>query len=144
MRGGGLSLIWNTHFDDQIQAAREKAAKLGRERVAALDTKLPLILPGDLNAAGGTNAACKILTARGFFADTWMTVKERKGEGLNTSHGFQAIRRNGVCIGWILTRGDSVADFAEIVTFQLQNSWAGPWFIGGQRQCGPDRKLAGL
>ena len=49
--------LWNTHFDDQIQAAREQAAKLVRERVAALDTKLPLILTGDFNAAGGTTSA---------------------------------------------------------------------------------------
>ena len=110
-------LLWNTHFDDQIQAAREQAAKLVRERVAALETNLPLILTGDFNAAGGTNAAYKILTAGGFFADTWMTARERKGEGLNTSNGFQAIGRNGVRIDWILTRGEVVADSTEIVTF---------------------------
>lgn len=109
--------LWNTHFDDQIQAAREKAAKLVRERVAALDTKLPLILTGDFNAAGGTNKAYNILTAGGFFADTWMTAKERKGEGLNTFNGFEAVRRDGVRIDWILTRGDVVADSTEIVTF---------------------------
>jgi endonuclease/exonuclease/phosphatase family metal-dependent hydrolase len=109
--------LCNTHFDDQIQAAREKAAKLLRERVAALDTKLPLILTGDFNAAGGTNEAYKILTAGGFFADTWMTARERKGEGLDTFNGFKVIRRNGVRIDWILTRGDVVADSTEIVTF---------------------------
>jgi endonuclease/exonuclease/phosphatase family metal-dependent hydrolase len=109
--------LCNTHFDDQIQAAREKAAKLLRERVAALDTKLPLILTGDFNAAGGTNEAYKILTAGGFFADTWMTARERKGEGLDTFNGFKAIMRNGVRIDWILTRGNVVADSTEIVTF---------------------------
>ena len=98
-------LLWNTHFDHEVQVAREKAAKLVRERVAALDTRLPIILTGDFNAAGGTNAAYKILTDDGFFADTWMTAKERRGEGIATFNSFKAIQRNGVRIDWILTRG---------------------------------------
>jgi len=109
--------LWNTHFDNDNQAAREKSAKLVRERVAALDTKLPLILTGDFNAAGGTNQAYKILTSDSFFSDTWVTAKARKGEGLGTSNGFKAIRRNGVRIDWILTRGEFTVDSAEIVTF---------------------------
>jgi endonuclease/exonuclease/phosphatase family metal-dependent hydrolase len=120
--------FWNTHFDHQVQAAREKAAKLVRERVAALDTKLPLILTGDFNAAAGTNAAYKILTADAFFADTWMTARERKGEGINTSNGFQAIRPNGVRIDWILTRGDVVTDSAEIVTFSRNGQFPSDHF----------------
>ena len=53
----------------------------------------------------------------GFFADTWMTAKERKGEGISTSNGFKAVRRNGVRIEWILTGGAFTVDSAEIVTF---------------------------
>lgn len=109
--------LWNTHFDNESQAAREKSATLIRERVAALDTALPVILTGDFNAAGGTNQACKILTHDGFFSDTWVTAKERKGEGLNTFNGFQTIRRSGVRIDWILTRGTFAVDFAAIETF---------------------------
>ena len=96
--------------------------------MAALDTKLPLILTGDFNAVGGTNAAYKILTARGFFADTWMTARERQGEGLNTSNGFKAIRRNGVRIDWILTRGGVVADSTEIVTFSRNGQFPSDHF----------------
>ena len=120
--------LWNTHFDNQIQAAREQSAKLVRERVGALDTKLPLILTGDFNAAGGTNAAYKILTDGGFFADTWFTAKERKGEGLNTSNGFQSIRHNGVRIDWILARGDVVTDSTEIVTFSRDGQFPSDHF----------------
>jgi endonuclease/exonuclease/phosphatase family metal-dependent hydrolase len=109
--------LWNTHFDNDSQAAREKSAKLVRERIATLDTRLPLILTGDFNAAAGTNQAYKILTSDGLFADTWVTAKARKGEGLSTSNGFKAIRRNGVRIDWILTRGAFTVDSAEIVTF---------------------------
>ncbi len=121
-------LLWNTHFDHEIQLAREKAARLVRERVAALDTKLPIILTGDFNAAGGANEAYKILTDDGFFADTWMTAKERKGEGLNTFNSFKAIQRNGVRIDWILTRGEFVVDATEIVTFSRDGQFPSDHF----------------
>lgn len=120
--------FWNTHFDHQLQPAREKSAKLVRERVAALDTKLPLILTGDFNAAAGTNQVYRILTEGGFFADTWMTAKERKGEGLSTTNGFKAIGRNGVRIDWILTRGEVVADSTEIVTYSRDGQFPSDHF----------------
>lgn len=109
--------IWNTHFDHQIQAAREKAAELLRQRVAALDTKLPLILTGDFNATAGNNQAYQILTGDGFFTDTWTTAAKRVGEGLNTFNNFKAVGRDGARIDWILTRGAVVADSIEIVPF---------------------------
>jgi len=115
-------------FRNRNQAAREKSAKLVRERVAALDTKLPLILTGDFNAAGGTNQAYKILTSDSFFSDTWVTAKARKGEGLGTSNGFKAIRRNGVRIDWILTRGEFTVDSAEIVTFSRDGQFPSDHF----------------
>jgi len=109
--------LWNTHFDNDLQAAREKSAALVRERVAALDTKLPLILTGDFNAAGGANPAYKILTSDGFFSDTWVTAKERKNEEFSSFNGFKAIQREGVRIDWILTRGTFTVDSAAIETF---------------------------
>ncbi len=121
-------LLWNTHFDHEVQVAREKAAKLVRERVAALDTRLPIILTGDFNAAGGTNAAYKILTDDGFFADTWMTAKERRGEGIATFNSFKAIQRNGVRIDWILTRGEFVVDATEILTFSRDGQFPSDHF----------------
>jgi len=91
--------LWNTHFDNDVQAAREKSARLVRERVEALNTTLPVILTGDFNAAAGTNQAYTSLTSDGFFADTWVTARVRTGEGLGTSNGFQAVRPNGARIG---------------------------------------------
>jgi endonuclease/exonuclease/phosphatase family metal-dependent hydrolase len=109
--------LWNTHFDNEVQAAREKSAKLVRERIAALATALPVILLGDFNAGAGANPAYKILTDDGFLADTWLTAKQRKGEGIGTTNSFKAIRPNGARIDWILTRGDFTVESSEIVTF---------------------------
>jgi endonuclease/exonuclease/phosphatase family metal-dependent hydrolase len=57
-----------------------------------------------------------------------MTARERKGEGINTSNGFQAIRPNGVRIDWILTRGDVAVDSAEIVTFSRNGQFPSDHF----------------
>jgi len=109
--------LFNTHFDHEVQVAREKSAELMRQRVAALDTKLPVLLIGDFNAAAGHNKAYDLLTGDGFFADTWMLAKERRGEGLGTFNGFRAVPKNGQRIDWILARGNVEVSAEEIVTF---------------------------
>lgn len=110
--------FFNTHFDHQIQPAREKSAELVRKRIAELDTKLPILLAGDFNAAAGKNKAYEILTQDGFLKDTWQTARERQGEGIGTFNSFKAIQPNGPRIDWILSRGDVTAEKIEIVTFQ--------------------------
>lgn len=98
--------LLNTHFDHQIQEAREKSARLIRERAAKLNPALPIILTGDFNAAAGANPAYDTLVGDGFFADTWNTAKERKGDiTLNTFNGFNPAVRESQRIDWILTRG---------------------------------------
>ena len=107
----------NTHFDHQVQAAREKSAQLIRERVAAFDPKLPVLLVGDFNAAAGSNKAYVMLTEDKFFTDTWTTARERVNDGIGSFNGFKALQKGGPRIDWILSRGDVAADHIEIVTF---------------------------
>lgn len=108
--------LFNTHFDHEIQQAREKSAALVRERVAELNTSLPVILTGDFNA-GADNKAHEILVGDGFFQDSWDLAKERIGEGLGTFNGFKEVPRNNTRIDWILVRGKVTVDREEIVTF---------------------------
>lgn len=110
--------FFNTHFDHQIQTAREKSAELVRHRIAKLGTKLPVLLVGDFNAAAGKNKAYEILTQDGFLKDTWQTARQRSGEGIGTFNDFKAIQPDGPRIDWILSRGDVTAEKIEIVTFQ--------------------------
>lgn len=112
--------LLNTHFDHQIQEAREKSARLIRERVAKLNPGLPVILTGDFNATAGANPAYDALVGDGFFADTWNTAGERKGDpALNTFNGFKPAVRESQRIDWILTRGAvqtaaiQISDFAS-------------------------------
>jgi endonuclease/exonuclease/phosphatase family metal-dependent hydrolase len=109
--------LFNTHFDHEIQRAREKSAELIRQRVAALDTNIPVILIGDFNAAAETNRAYLTLTEGGFFTDAWLTSRQRRGVGVGTFNDFRAAEPNGPRIDWILTRGETDVEFAETITF---------------------------
>lgn len=114
---GGQFVFVNTHLDHEVQAAREKSAQLIRERVAAFKPNLPVLLVGDFNAAAGTNKAYLLLTDDKFFADTWLTARQRVNEGIGTMNDFKAIQKGGPRIDWILSRGNVAADRTEIVTF---------------------------
>ena len=120
--------LFNTHFDHQIQIAREKSAELIRQRVAALGTNLSIILIGDFNAAAQTNKAYATLTAESFFTDAWLSTHERRGEGIGTFNDFKAIRPNGPRIDWILTRGETVVDSVEILTFSQNGQFPSDHF----------------
>ena len=125
---GGEFFLLNTHFDHQIQPAREKSAELVRSRVAALNTTLPVVLIGDFNAAAGANKAYEILTAEKFFTDTWLIAPERIGEGVGTFNNFKAVVPNGARIDWILTRGDVKVERAEISTFSRDGQFPSDHF----------------
>lgn len=97
--------VMDTHFDHEVQIARENSAALVRKRVAALKTDLPILLIGDFNAGAGKNKAYHMLLEDHFFADTWSLAKERTGEGLGTFNGFKSVPKNDTRIDWILVRG---------------------------------------
>jgi endonuclease/exonuclease/phosphatase family metal-dependent hydrolase len=109
--------LLNTHFDHEVQPAREKSAELVKTRVRELEPALPVLLIGDFNAAAEKNKAYHLLVDDSFFADTWNLAKERRGEGLGTFNGFKAVPKNGARIDWILARAKVSVDTEEIVTF---------------------------
>ena len=109
--------LLDTHFDHEVQIAREKSAELVRKRVEGLGTNLPILLIGDFNAAAGKNKAWHQLADDHFFTDTWDIAKERLGDGLGTFNGFKAVPTNSVRIDWILARGKVSVDREEILTF---------------------------
>ena len=109
--------LLNTHFDHEVQAAREKSAALVRKRIETLPAGMPLLLIGDFNAAAGSNRAYRQLTDDGFLSDTWGLAKERVNEGCGTFNNFKAVPQNVQRIDWILLRGRAVVDREEILTF---------------------------
>jgi endonuclease/exonuclease/phosphatase family metal-dependent hydrolase len=132
--------FFNTHFDHEIQPAREKSAALVRSRLESLKTDLPLVLVGDFNANAEVNKAYKILTAEDFLADTWKTALIRRNEGISTFNSFKGPNPKGPRIDWILSRGAVTADEAEIVTFSQNGQYPSDHFpivvwlkVGGKK-----------
>lgn len=120
-------LLFNSHFDHEIQAAREKSAALLRERIASLKTTLPIIVTGDFNA-DERNKTHAILTEGDFLQDTWHAAAVKEGEGLGTFNGFRSIPRNNSRIDWILTRGGLTTDKTRIVTFSQDGQFPSDHF----------------
>jgi len=110
--------FWNTHLDHALQPAREKAAALIKDRIAALKTPLPLLLVGDFNAVAGNNPAYDTLVKDAVLQDTWDLARDRRNGQLNSFHGFRGPQPGGQRIDWILVRGRADVAMSEIVTFQ--------------------------
>jgi endonuclease/exonuclease/phosphatase family metal-dependent hydrolase len=120
--------LFNTHFDHQIQIAREKSATLLLERIAALKTELPVIVTGDFNATAGKNRAYDILTEGDFLTDTWTAAKERREPIVRTFHNFRGPQPGDDRIDWILTRGPIAAEWTQIETFSANNQFPSDHF----------------
>jgi endonuclease/exonuclease/phosphatase family metal-dependent hydrolase len=118
----------NTHFDHQIQPAREKSAELLLARVKKLKAELPLIVLGDFNARAGANKAYDILIADGWLTDTWQTAKEKRGEIVATFNNFQKITPGDHRIDWILTRNIDAPAWIQINTCQKDGQFPSDHF----------------
>lgn len=119
----------NTHFDHQVQAAREKSAGLLLAQVKDLRPQLPVLLLGDFNAAACENPVYDRLTAAGAFADTWKTVHENEPE-FGTFHDFNgtAGAKESRRIDWILSRGTVGVQSVRIVTFERDGQYPSDHF----------------
>lgn len=109
---------WNTHLDNEVEMARQKAAALIRERLATMDASVPLILGGDFNCAAGASRAYEILTKDAGLTDTWIAATQRVNDGLNTFHNYEPPVHAGERIDWILARAPRHVARAEIITYQ--------------------------
>lgn len=119
--------FFNTHFDHQVQPAREKSAVLLRERIEALKTPLPILLAGDFNAMAGANKAYDTLVGPGGLQDTWLTA-QRRGELVRTFHGFKGPTPGDGRIDWILSKGPVATDATEIITFSKDGQYPSDHF----------------
>lgn len=118
----------DTHFDHEVEAAREKSAELLLARVARFDPALPVLLLGDFNAAAGDSPPYRRLTADGAFVDTWRATHDAEPP-IGTFHDFKGIEgATGGRIDWILTRGAVRALSTGIVTDARDGQYASDHF----------------
>lgn len=115
-KSGKSFYLVNTHFDHQVQVARERSASLLKERIGALNPGVPLILTGDFNCTTN-NPAYQTLTTGGFLKDSWYQAAKRENAGFNTFQGFGTLERNDERIDWILYRGNVDVKSTAIVTW---------------------------
>ncbi|HEU5080931.1 MAG TPA: endonuclease/exonuclease/phosphatase family protein [Opitutaceae bacterium] len=110
-------MIWNTHFDHEVETARQKSAELICSRIQAAGSGAPVILVGDFNCPAGTSRAFQILTQNTGFNDAWQTAEQRVGGDLNTFHDYKEPLHHGERIDWILVPNGTAVKRAEIFTF---------------------------
>jgi endonuclease/exonuclease/phosphatase family metal-dependent hydrolase len=109
--------VWNTHFDHEVEVARQKSAELIRDRLGALEPDVPLILLGDFNCAAGDSVAYDTLTKRAGLSDTWTLAAQRENEALNSFHDYKPALSEHMRIDWILARPPLAVARAAIVTY---------------------------
>ena len=127
-KSGAEFYLVNTHFDHQVQPAREKSADLLLTRVKKLKPELPLIVLGDFNAKAGVNKAYSILTAEDWLTDTWNTAREKRGEIVATFNNFQRAIPGDNRIDWILTRNIEPPAWIQIITFAKNGQYPSDHF----------------
>jgi endonuclease/exonuclease/phosphatase family metal-dependent hydrolase len=109
--------VWNTHFDHEVETARQRSAELIRDRIAQVDPAVPVLLLGDFNCVAGASRAHEILTGEAGLTDTWDAAPRRGNAGLNTFNAFAAPKHDGERIDWILARRPAGVDAAAIVDY---------------------------
>ncbi len=102
--------LFNTHFPYRAEdaAARERAARLLRARLAALPKDVPVVLTGDFNTGPDTPPHALLAES---LADAWNSGVRREGPEA-TFHGFTGVP--GERIDWIFTRGFEVRSVRTI------------------------------
>lgn len=105
----------NTHLDHVSEDARQRSAALIRERIAALEPALPVVLTGDFNA-DADSPTYRSLTAD--LADVW-TVARRRGPDYSTWHGFGPVVAGGPRIDWILVTPGTTVETAAVNLFRV-------------------------
>jgi endonuclease/exonuclease/phosphatase family metal-dependent hydrolase len=118
-RTGAEFVVVNTHLDAESENARVRGTQLIRERIAAMDRDVPVLLAGDFNVPAGKSDSYDILTAD--LTDTWSSAR-RRSRVFATWHGYRPLRPDGNRIDWILARGAVTVDSVAI----------NPFAIGGQ------------
>ena len=119
--------IFNTHFDHEVQTAREKSAELLWSRIEALRTRQPVIVTGDFNAPAGHGAVYEKLVDPERLSDTWTASRER-GPAIGTFHNYRGPRDGGERIDWILSRGAVTIDRSEVVVDKLGEQYPSDHF----------------
>jgi endonuclease/exonuclease/phosphatase family metal-dependent hydrolase len=120
---GSELYFYNTHLDHQSQPSREKAAAMILRRIAARETKAPVIVTGDFNAAPDNPAIAAMLKGPPALTDAWAALhKDVKPAESGTFHNFSG-RRDGSRIDYIFTTAEFTSTEAAILNEAQDGKW---------------------
>jgi len=106
--------VVNTHFDHAHEISREKSANQLHAFVRTLETKDPVIVTGDFNAAAGSTTPWRTLTQDGALIDSFVEAGFADPQP-GTFHGFTGDASVRGRIDWILYRGNLTPKAPRIV-----------------------------
>jgi len=119
----------NTHFDHQVEKARQKSAELVADRTRKLGDRLPIILTGDFNSpAGESSVAYQTLTAPGLFVDSWSEAEKGSPRTLSFNGFHFPAPVDGERIDWILLKGPIRAKKILIDEFAVEKQYPSDHF----------------
>ena len=119
----------NTHFDHEVEKARQKSADLLAERTLKLGDRLPIILTGDFNSpAGESSVAYKKLVKPGPFVDSWDQAEKGNARTLSFNGFHFPAPLEGGRIDWILLRGPIRAKKILIDDFAVEKQYPSDHF----------------
>jgi endonuclease/exonuclease/phosphatase family metal-dependent hydrolase len=131
LRGPGKCELYvvNTHFDHEVQSAREKSAELLLQRIRQFDHGLPVVLLGDFNAPAGVNPVYRRLTSPDALVDTWRELRKPE-PAFGTFHDFKGEvgAQDTARIDWILVRGRARAISTRILTYARNKQYPSDHF----------------
>jgi endonuclease/exonuclease/phosphatase family metal-dependent hydrolase len=115
---GGRFHAVNTHLDHGSEHARRRSAVLIRDRLAAFDPALPVVVTGDFNTAArrGSFVYDLLVTGAGY-VDSWTAAHER-GALVGSCPGWGPVVPDGERIDWILTTPDVTVLAAAINVYR--------------------------
>lgn len=119
--------VLNTHLDNASQYARERAATLIVQRLAALGRSSPVVVTGDFNAYAHANPAYDTMVGTGL-VDAW-DAAARRGPLYGTFHPrYRPPKPNGDRIDWIFVSPGVTVEQASIDTFSLNGQYPSDHF----------------
>ncbi|MGY8716643.1 MAG: endonuclease/exonuclease/phosphatase family protein [Verrucomicrobiia bacterium] len=117
-------IVLNTHFDHRIEVARQKSARLIRERIKQFEPDIPLIVMGDFNCPADASEPFDILTTETGLVDTWTHAKTcHPTPTPNTFGGYEPPKFEGKRIDWVLARNPTTISRARIVTTEINGQY---------------------
>jgi endonuclease/exonuclease/phosphatase family metal-dependent hydrolase len=122
---------WNTHFDHEVQTAREKSADLLVSELRKTKPVRPVVVTGDFNASQ-TDIVHKMMLARNegqiYLLDAWDEAETHDGTQVATGHGWRGPGNNTRRIDWVLISPPFKCKRAKVVTYQENGQYPSDHF----------------